>query len=164
MLLEGVMRRLSAIVASLAMLAMVAAPAAAAQPTRELVPFGDFTEICFDTASEQWVTLNGSILVNVGAHTVFYDEQGNVTRELYSGGVVVSVTDPATGISVRINTSSAVTFDYVHGKFFFAGPSLFANTVALVGHMDWNTVTFHGAVKDYCPTFGYLSYDPNEVP
>ena len=157
------MRRFGTIAGSMLLVLSVAAAAAAAQPTRELVPFGDFTTICFDVDADAWVTLNGSVLVNAGSHTVFYDSSGAITREQYTGGVVVSVTDPASGITLRINTSSAVTFDYVHGKFFFAGPSLFGNTVALVGHMDWTTVTFHGTVKDYCADLGYLSYDPNEV-
>ena len=158
------MRRTPAILASLALAAMIAGPVAAAKPTREAVGFGTITTYCFDTNLNGWVPIDGTVDFAKATLTTFFDGAGNVTKQTYTGPVFFHLHDAASGISVDINVSGPAILDYAHDLLMITGLQLSGNTVVTMGHYRFGTGYLQGTARDLCPTFGYLSYDPNEVP
>ena len=157
---------LAAPVVAAALILAAAAPASADKPLREPFPQGD-------------IILPGSCDFDVFSHTVednaksttYFDEDGNPTRQIINGRLVVELTNVETGKSIVYNISGPVfvTFfedgsvDVVFGgrslSFFFPGevedlPLLFVNSGQVTLHIDpqGNTVGVDqvGEVEDVC--------------
>jgi hypothetical protein len=157
---------LAAAVVAAALILAAAAPASADKPLREPFPQGD-------------TILSGSCDFDVFAHTVednafsktYFDDDGNPTRQIITGRLVVELTNLETEKSIVYNISGPVfiTFsedgsaDVVLGGrsllFFFPGevedlPLLFVNSGQVTLHIDpdGNIVGVEqvGDVEDIC--------------
>lgn len=157
---------LAAAVVAAALILAAAAPASADKPLREPFPAGD-------------ITISGSCDFDVFAHTVedkavsktYFDDDGNPTRQIINGRLVVELTNLETGKSIVYNVSGPgfITFfedgslDVVLGGrsllFFFPGevedlPLLFVNSGQVTLHLDpeGNIVGVEqvGEVEDVC--------------
>jgi hypothetical protein len=156
---------LVAAVVAAALILAAAAPASADKPLREPFPQGD-------------IIISGSCDFDVFAHTVedkvkaktYFDKDGNPTRQIVNGRLVVELTNLETRESIVYNTSGPgfLTFfedgslDFVFGGrslvWFFPGevedlPLLFVNSGQVTLHIDpeGNIVVEQlGEVEDVC--------------
>ena len=157
---------LAAAVVAATLILAAAAPASADKPLREPLPSDDFV-------------LSGSCDFDVFVHTVenkefiktYFDDDGNPTRQIINGRLVVELTNPETGESIVYNISGPgfVTFfedgsvDSVAGgrslAIFFPGevedlPLLFVNSGQVTYHFDpeGNLVGAEqvGEIEDVC--------------
>jgi hypothetical protein len=155
------LRQTLAITAAFALVLALAGPAAAAKPERVAVPAEDFviSGFChFDVLVE---TLHSKTF-----NTTFFDRDGNVTRDLGTGRLVVRMTNVDTGRSIELNISgpgrfvdgpAGLTVD-THGNWMlFIDGQLFT----LSGHGEFfvtatseTIVSRHGHITDLCPILG----------
>jgi hypothetical protein len=157
---------LAAPVVAAALILAAAAPASADKPLREPFPAEDFT-------------ISGSCDFDVRVHTIenkefiksYFDDVGNLTRQIVNGRLVTELTNLETMESIVYNTSGPgfLTFfedgslDFVFGGrsllFFFPGeaedlPLMFVNSGQVTMHLDpeGNVVGVDqvGHVEDVC--------------
>jgi hypothetical protein len=99
-------RSLAIAAAAAAALLCAVAPASAVRPDRSPIPPGSATfpavavcpfELVFETIEDRQVV------------TTFFDRDGNVTRQLFTGSLVVRLTNGETDASVELNVSGPGT-------------------------------------------------------
>jgi hypothetical protein len=104
-MMARVLRRTLATIAAVALVLALAGPAAAAKPERVAVPQETFviSGFCdFDVLVEP--------LASKTYNTTFFDRDGNPTRDLGTGRLVVRMTNVDTGRSIELNISGPGTF------------------------------------------------------
>jgi hypothetical protein len=157
---------LVAAVVAAALILAAAAPASADKPLREPLPQGDF----IISGSCDFDVLAHAIEDNVVSKT-YFDDDGNPTRQIINGRLVVELTNLATEKSIVYNLSGPVfvtffedgSLDVVLGgrslSFFFPGevedlPLLFVNSGQVTYHFDpeGNLVGAEqvGEIEDVC--------------
>ena len=156
-----ILRRTLAIMAAGALVLAIAGPAAAAKPERVPVPPQDFviSGFCdFDVLVET--------LASKTYNTTFFDRDGNVTRDLGTGHLVVRMTNVDTGRSIELNISGPGTFVNsaagltvdTHGNWMlFIDGQLFTlsgHGVFFVDATSETIVSRRGHVTDLCPVLG----------
>ena len=144
---------LAGAVVAAALILAAAAPASADKPLREPFPSEDFD-------------ISGSCDFDVSIHTLenkefiksYFDDDGNLTRQIVNGRLVIELTNLETGESIVYNISGPgfITFfedgslDFVLGGrsllFFFPGevedlPLVFVNSGQVTMHIDPETTS-----------------------
>lgn len=102
-------RRLAGLLVTVLAVAITATAAHADKPLREGLPAEDFfleggLYCAFDLSAE--------VLVNREVITSFYDEDGNLTRQIITGRLTYRLTNVETGASLDVNISGPAVFTF----------------------------------------------------
>jgi hypothetical protein len=144
------MKRASPILAVFLVL-MSALPAVAAGPSREPAPLPDLIQdMSCGFLVEATFPVNDEFAIS------FVDEDGNLTRLVIAGRLVVTFTNPATGESITANISGPTILDFASGT----GKTLgraggpiagLAGLTLFAGNVDVNSGERHGhLLLDVC--------------
>lgn len=137
------MKRASPILA-MSLVLVSALPALGAGPSRDPAPLPDLIQ---DTSCGYLVDV--TFPVNNEYAISFVDEEGNLTRLIITGRLVVTFTNPATEESITANISGPTIFDFTDGTGktlgLIGGPITgFAGLNIIAGNVDLNTGEHHG--------------------
>ncbi len=115
------------LLASVATLALGIAPAGASAPERVTFTIPEFID--FDAGDQCAFPIRLHFIDNVGTATLFFNDAGDVVREIDSGHLSVVVSNEETGASVFYNISGPqlITYSSDGGqRIQFRGPGLFS--------------------------------------
>jgi YD repeat-containing protein len=115
------------LLASVVSLALGIAPAGASAPERVTFTIPEFID--FDAGEQCAFPILLHFIDNEGTATLFYDDEGNLVREIDSGHLSVVVSNEETGASVFYNISGPQMITYLSDggqRIEFRGPGLFS--------------------------------------
>lgn len=141
------MRRSPLILGSLLVLAF-AMPVSAATPDRE--PVTNFGFVDFSCGFEVDIT----IPVQKEIATTFFDADGNPTKMIITGRLVLTFTNPANEASITAAVNGPGIFNFVKGTAYFLGTGGGPSPLGLIighGRIDPTTFDFNGTFVSLCP-------------